>query len=408
MRLLRSAKMSASALLGNRVRTALALSAVAVGVSAVVLTSAIGAGTREEVLRKTESMGANLLVVRPAQIKTSAARKAISGVVTTLKPEDSSAIETLGSVAEAVPGVERTLKVKFGNNVTSALVLGTSPPYLEVSRLQIRQGRFFDDGDNRMARRVAVLGARVAENLFDLEDPIGHEMRVRGLPFEVIGVLQGKGVMADGSDQDNQVMIPIRTALRRVFNSTWLNPIFISALDAGQLDTAETEIAALLRERHHLPTRNKPDDFVIQNKIRVLGAQKQIADSLGQLSIALAAVSLLIGGTGILAVMLMSVKERTGEIGLRMAIGARPGDILLQFLFEAIALAAGGWVVGLALGAMAATVIAFSTTWKIAVSTELVFATLGLVVAAGLLFGAYPARKASLMPPIRALLVKSR
>jgi len=406
MKLLRSLRTSATALFAHKVRTTLALASVAVGVAAVVVTGSIGMGAKREVLRKTDSMGANLLVVRPALVKNSAVRKQIRGVVTTLKLEDYEAIGQLPLVEEAVPGAENTLTVKAGSRAMSAMVLGTTSPYKEVSHFQLQQGRFLEEDDNRNARRVAVVGARVDETLFEGQNAIGQDIRIRGVPFEIIGVLKAKGVLADGSDEDNQVLIPIQTALRRVFNLTWLNPVFVSVRDSKKMGEAETEIVELLRDRHRLEASGKANDFSIQNKIKVLAAQKELADSLTLLTTGLAAVSLLVGGAGILALMLMSVKERTGEIGLRMAVGARPYDILVQFLLEATLLALGGWAAGIAIGALGAKVVALETSWKVAASPEVVLATLGMALMTGLGFGAYPARRASLMPPIQALLVE--
>ena len=406
MRLLRGLRLSTRALFAQKVRTTLALASVAVGVAAVVVTGAIGTGAEKEVLRQTESMGTNLLVVRPAQIKSSAARKQIRGVVTSLKPEDYEAIRELAPVEEAVPGAEGTLIVKAGSDAMSAMVLGTTSPYIEVCRFRLQRGRFLDDEDNRNARRVTVLGARVNDTLFDGQDAIGHDIRIRGVPFEIIGVLEAKGVLADGSDEDNEVLIPIRTALRRVFNSTWLNPVFVSVRNPGEMAETENAIAKLLRDRHRLEPTGKPDDFSIQNKTKVLAAQKQVAESLNLLATSLAAISLFVGGAGILALMLMSVKERTGEIGLRIAVGARPRDILLQFLMEATFLAVGGWAVGITFGTLGAAVLAFATRWKVAMSPEQVLVTLGMVLTTALGFGAYPARKASLVPPIEALQVE--
>jgi putative ABC transport system permease protein len=250
---------------------------------------------------------------------------------------------------------------------------------------------------------VAVLASRVDENLFGDENPIGQEIRVRGIPFEVIGVLESKGVQADGSDEDNRVIIPIRTALRRVFNSTWLNPVFISVRSPAEMDAARAQISGLLRERHQLTDYNRADDFSIQDKTKVLATQRQLAETLTFVATSLAGASMVVGGTGILALMLMSVKERTGEIGLRIAVGARPKDVLVQFLLEALFLAAGGWGIGMLLGVVVALAIARTTAWKIAVSSSLILTTLGIIIVTGLLFGAYPARKAALMPPNRAL-----
>jgi putative ABC transport system permease protein len=287
-----------------------------------------------------------------------------------------------------------------------AMVLGTTPNYLEIGNFRLLEGRFLDADDNSAALRVAVLGARIDQTLFSEDDPVGRDIRIRGDSFEVIGVLNAKGVLADGSDEDNFVFIPIRTALRRVFNSTWLNPIFISVRQPQEMDAATAEIGNLLRIRHRLAQQGKPDDFSIQNPAKTLAMQKQAADSLGLLTDGLAAGSLVVGGVGILAIMLMSVKERTGEIGLRMAVGARPRDILVQFLLEATLLSLGGWLVGMALGTVGTTAIAFGTSWEVAAPGKAILTSLAMAITTGLGFGAYPARRASLLPPIQALHVE--
>jgi putative ABC transport system permease protein len=384
-------------------RVSLVLSSVAMGVAAVVLTSALGKGAEVEVRRGIEGLGTNLLVVRPAPVKRLVARKTVQGLQTSLEVGDAEAIAELALVEAAVPGTDGALRVKAGNSAVVTSVLGTSPAFPEVRRFRVRSGRFFDTEDERTARRVAVLGARIEERLFPGEDPVGHSIRIRGVPFEIIGVFEAKGVQADGSDEDNQVVIPLRTALRRVFNTTWISTVFVSVRDPARMEDAEAEIAALLRERHQLERTGKPDDFAVQNKTRFLAAQQETIGSLTLLTTGLAALALLVGGTGILALMLLSVKERTGEIGLRRAVGARPRDILVQFLAEAAVLALGGWLAGVACGALGAGAFAFGTEWKVAVPVEALLASLVMASVTGLGFGAFPARKASLLPPIQAL-----
>ena len=403
MRILRALHVSIRGLLAHRMRASLAVSSVAAGVVAVIVTGAIGQGAKQEVLRQTEIIGTNLLVVRPAQVSNSAARKDLRGVVPTLKLDDYEAISQLSRVSAAVPGFESSVTVKADNLSMSAMVLGTTAPYLEVCRFRLHRGRFITEDDDLRANRVAVLGARVDETLFAESSAIGQQIRIRNVPFEIVGVLEAKGVLADGSDEDDRIVIPIRTALRRVFNSRWLNPIFISVRDVTEMDDTRSDVNALLRERHGLDQRNKSDDFSIQDKTKVLAARKQLADSLTLLATGLAASSLVVGGAGILALMLMSVKERTAEIGLRMAMGAKPKDILLQFLLEATSIAAGGWLAGMVLAAVATVTVSRVTSWTTSISSGLVFTTLTIVVASGLIFGAYPARKASLMLPIEAL-----
>ncbi len=397
---------SIRSLFAHKVRASLAAFSVAAGVVAVVLTSAVGTGAKEAVLQETAKMGSNLLAVRPSQVNSAAARKELSGVVTTLGLEDYAMIAELPEVADAAPGAEATLTVKLGDGSMSALVLGTTPNYMKVGNFQLHEGRFLDAEDNKAALRVAVLGARIDQTLFGKDDPIGREIRIRGDSFKVIGVLNAKGILADGSDEDNLVLIPIRTALRRVFNSTWLNPVFVSVRRPQEMEAAVAQIGNLLRIRHRLAQQGKADDFSIQDPAKALATQKQVADSLNLLSTGLAAGALVVGGIGILAIMLMSVKERTAEIGLRMAVGARPRDILNQFLLEATLLSLGGWLVGMAFGAIGATAIAFFTSWRIAAPVKAIFASLALAITTGLGFGAYPARRASLLPPIQALLVE--
>ena len=406
MKLLRGLGISTRALFARKMRAALALASIAVSVAAIVVLSSIGTGAKKEILRQTDRTGTNLLVVRPAQVKNLVARKQIRGVVTTLTQADYDAIKQLAPVGAAIPGMENQLTVKAGRDSMSVRVLGTTAQYLRVCRFQIGRGRFLDDEDNRLSRRVAVLGARVDKELFPRDSAIGQDIRIRGVPFKVIGVLQTKGILPDGSDQDNQVLIPIRTALRRVFNLNWLNPVFVSVRDPGTMTEAETDITHLLRVRHRLEASGKPDDFSIQNMTRALAMQQRMADTLTAVSLGLAGISLLVGGIGILALMLMSVKERTGEIGLRMAVGARPADILFQFLAEAILLAMGGWFMGLILGLAGAAMFAIFAQWNIAISPQMMLLSLGTVMTAGIGFGAYPARKASLIPPVRALQVE--
>jgi putative ABC transport system permease protein len=394
---------SLRALAAHRLRVALALASVAIGVAALLLTSGIGGGARAEVLRGIDAMGTTLVIVRPAPVKRLAARRTVRGVVTSLELEDYDAILGLGAVAGAAPGAEAMVRVKANGQAMVTNVVGTSPSFPQVRRFRIRAGRFFEADDDRRGRRVAVLGARVDQSLFQGDDPLGQAIRIRGVPFEVVGVLEAKGVVAYGSDEDNQVVVPIRTALRRVFNRTWLSAVYASVRDPAMIEQGEGQIRELLRDRHGLGDGGKPDDFAIQSQARVVALQGETARSLTLLTTAMGAIALLVGGTGILALMMLSVKERTGEIGLRMAVGATPGDILLQFLIEASLLALAGWVAGVVAGGLGGAAIAYGTEWRIAVPREALVQSLGMAVLTGLGFGALPARKASRMPPIQAL-----
>ena len=403
MKLLRTLRISIRGLFAHKVKAMLALASIAAGVAAVIVTGAIGAGAKERVMRETEEMGANLLVVRPAEVEAFAARNRIRGLVTTLTLDDSRAIAQLPWVADSVPGVENSVTVKSGDAAVSAMILGTTPRYLDVCRFSVRFGRFVTDDDSATSLRVAVLGARINEMLFNQANSVGRQILIRNIPFQVIGVLNPKGVLADGSDEDDRIVIPIRTALRRVFNQTWLNPIFVSVGDLASMDQVGIQIAELLRERHELNERTQSNDFAIQDRAKVLATQRNLAQTLSLLAAGLALASLVVGGVGVLALMLMSVNERTTEIGLRIALGAESKDILLQFLLESVGLAAGGWFAGAVLGTTVTLIIARATLWAATIPPQLFFMTFGIMIGCGLLFGAYPARKASLMTPITAL-----
>jgi putative ABC transport system permease protein len=400
MRVRRSIGPSLKALLAHRVRASLAMASVTAGVAAVVVTSAIGAGAEADIRRQIEGIGANLLVVRPAQVKRVVARKEVTGTVTTLRLDDFEAIAALEPVSDAIPGIEAAVKVKAGASAMNTKVLGTAPEFPAVRRFDIARGRFFDAEDDRTAERVAVLGARVADAVF-AGNPVGQTIRIRGIPFAVIGVLAPKGNVA-GGDEDNQVVVPIRTALRRLFNVAWLTTIFVNVADSRGMADAEREISAVLRERHRIEL-DQPQDFEVQNATMFLALQQETARMLGQVTTGVAAIALVVGGTGVLALMLLSVKERTEEIGLRMAVGAQPRDILIQFLFEATVLAMGGWLGGIVLGFAGATAVALSTSWNVAAPLEMLLVSLGMAMTIGLGFGALPARRASLIPPIQAL-----
>ncbi|MEW6364813.1 MAG: ABC transporter permease [Acidobacteriota bacterium] len=402
MRLRRGFALSVRALTAHRVRAGLATASVAIGVASVLVTSALGQGARDAVLRDVGAMGANLLLVRPAQLGTLVARREVRGRVTSLRAEDCEEIAALACVREAAPGSERDMRIKVGPRSMDALVMGTGAAFRSLRGLTLSSGRFFDPAENDAAERVAVLGARVADTLFPGQRPIRESLRINGIPFQVVGVLAARGVLADGSDEDGNVFVPIRTALRRLFNTTSLSEVFVAAAHPDRMEEAEQEIRRLLRDRHRLAA-GRPDDFDIQNQAKLLAVRAAVADSLTLLATGLAGVSLVVGGIGVLAVMLLSVKERTAEIGLRMALGARPADVFTQFLVEASALALGGWVAGAAAGGLGAATLAIATSWTVGAPRAGLVASFAVTVLTGVAFGALPARKAARMVPIDVL-----
>ena len=401
MRLGRSLTISLRALLATRLRAALALASIGVGVAAVTVTAALGAGAREQVLQRLDTMGTNLLVVRPEQVRLIAARKTVRGVVTTLRVEDYLAISTLDGVELAAPGVEGSARIKAGPRTTNASVFGTTAPCSVIRHFTVASGRFIDVDDELDARRVAVLGARVATSLFGTADPLGQPVAIRGVLFDVVGVLAPKGVSADGSDQDGQVILPARTVLRRWLNVTSLSEVFVRVRRADEMDAVQGRIVNLLRERHRIG--DGTPDVAVQNTSRLLTFQQRAADSLDLLTGGLGMLSLLTGGAGIIALMFLSVRERTTEIGLRMAVGARQVDILAQLLIESTALALAGWLAGLLTGTAIAAGLAAATTWPLALPGAAVVASFVLALATGVVFGSLPARRASRLSPIEAL-----
>lgn len=402
MRRWRALTRSVRSLFAHRVRTALTIGSMGVGVCGVLLTSAVGTGAEAEVRRGIEAVGRNLLVVRPAQVRRSAARKKLAGVVSSLRLEDYAAIAALPVATEAAPGIDGSVRLGAGAGVYPAGLLGTAPSLARLRGFRVHSGRFFDEDDDERAARVAVLGARLARTLFGEEDAVGREVRLRGLPFEVIGVLEPIGLQADGGDQDGNVFVPTRTALRRVFNTTWLTTVFVAVEDRARMRAAEAAIRALLRERHRLAPA-AADDFDVQDQARVLAMQQEAIGSLTLLTGGLAAVAMVVAGAGILALMLLSVKERTAEIGLRMAVGARPVDVFVQFLGEATVLALGGWAAGAAAAVAGGAAVAFGTEWRIAFPAAAAVGSLAVALVTGLGFGALPARRAAQLPPIEAL-----
>jgi putative ABC transport system permease protein len=404
MRLGLNLKISRKQLIAHKMRTFLALLGIIIGVSAVILMVSVGKGAQKTVLSRINDMGTNLLVVNAGQIRRFAGRREIRGTAATLTLADAEAVlENSLSVNRAAPVQSKKMQVKYGNYSSNTTITGTTPAYQQVRNFQVAEGEFFSEEENTAGIRAAVLGRSVWRNLFEGEDPLGEIIRIGRVPFEVIGVMESKGVDLSGVDQDDQIFIPIRTAMRRVFNLTYISSINIEAVSKEKMDAATEEVRELLRERHRLDRLDKPDDFTIQSQADLLDAEKETTETFTALIGSIAAVSLLVGGIGILAIMLMAVKERTNEIGLRMSVGASRKDILVQFIFEAAILGIGGGTAGILTGIAGAVIIGAATEWPTAVSWPSIALSFGFSLIVGLFFGVYPARKASLLDPIVAL-----
>ena len=403
MKLRRHLRSTLHPFLAYPLRTALALSGIAVGVAAFVVARAIGDGAELEMTRAVEALGTDLLLVKPLPIKPQVARRQFAGWATTLQPEDVAAIAALPKVRAVAPAIEDSVRVKAGRASVKTKVRGTTTDYRSLRRFNLAAGRFLTADDERAVRRVAVLGASVARELFPAGDAVGRELRIRGVPFEIVGTLAPKGATTDSADQDNQVLVPLATALRRVFNARWLTSAYVGVVEPAVVEEAEAAVTALLRARHRRGVGAGADDFAVQSTAKTRAIQNELTASLGRYGTGLALIALVVGGAGMLALMLLSVRERTGEIGLRMAVGAQPRAILLQFLAESCLLALTGWAAGCALGGIGVATVACGTGWTLDLSLNATAATLALAVGIGIGFGAIPAVRATRIPPLLAL-----
>jgi putative ABC transport system permease protein len=365
---------------------------------------AIGNGAQKEVLNKIESMGTNLIVVNAGQVQKTSGRQQIRGTVTTLTIEDADILASeCPAVSKATPVQTKMLLVKWGNLSSNTTITGTTSDYQTVRNFYIERGTFFTEEENKASVRYAVLGQTVVKNLFGKNDPIGETLRIGRVPFKIIGIMESKGTDLNGVDQDDQIFIPVQTALRRVFNLTYINTINLQVLSSSEMDVAIKQISVVLRERHRLDKFNKPDDFTVQNQVELLETQKETTDTFTALIVSVASISLIVGGIGILAIMLIAIKERIKEIGLRMAVGATRKDILLQFIIEASILSVGGGVIGIFIGVFIAIVTSIATEWTLSISIPSIVYSFLFSLAIGLFFGVYPARKASMLDPIESL-----
>lgn len=402
MKLIRGTRIALKTLTRHKLRTGLAILGIVIGVCAVIVMVAIGDGAEAEVLAKIEAMGTDLVMVTAGQVKIIAGRERQTGNVTTLTLRDLKAIsDEARYVQEIAPAQGKKMLVKYDTLTTTTTITGTTESVLLIRNLTLEQGRFFTIEEESTLQRVAVLGRTVAHNLFDNHNPVGETIRIGQVRFEVIGVLSEKGPDLVGGDQDDVIYIPISTALRRLFNLTYINAILARAKGGDTVDQAAAEIGAILRDRHRLGER--PDDFTIQSQTEIIKTAKETSRTFTDLLSAVAGISLLVGGVGILAIMLISIKERTREIGVRRAVGARRQEILLQFLVESLVLSVSGGLVGILLGIAIALGASYLTTWPLRLSWPAIAISFGFSALIGVLFGVYPAAKAARLDPIEAL-----
>jgi putative ABC transport system permease protein len=403
MKLIKGTRIALKTLGAHKMRTALAVIGIVIGVSAVVLMVAIGRGAQESVLKKIQGLGTNLIIVTAGKVRIIAGRPRQTGNTTSLTVRDAEALASESSaIADTAPFQGRKYLVKYGEASTNTIVSGTTPDFPEIRNFRPAAGRFFTDDEVKASMRVAVLGRTVVRNLFEDRAVIGETIRIKNVPFEVIGVLEEKGVNAIGQDDDDQILVPITTVMHRLMNVIYVNSVYVAARDVSLMDKAVNDIGAILRERHHLKP-GKDDDFSIQNQMDILRAEQETSETFTMLLGGIAAISLLVGGVGILAIMLISIKERTREIGLRRAVGARRKDILLQFLMEALVLSIAGGIIGVAIGIAGSVITGWTTELPTSVSALSVIVAFLFSAAIGLFFGIYPAKKAAELDPIHAL-----
>ena len=399
-------KVAVRALLRNKLRSFLTTLGVVIGVAAVIAMVAIGEGAKRKVEQTFEAMGTNLLVVVPGSAATGGMMGG-AGSKATLTWGDLAAIRgELKAVHAAAPVLRAAVVLQSGDQNWTTATIGTSPDYLAIRNWRLARGRGLDAGDVDGAAKIVLLGQTVVDHLYGPGfDPVGRSLGIQRVPFQVVGVLAKKGQSPMGQDYDDVAIIPYTTFNTKVqagLGKFIGGAIFVSATGAGETTRAQAEIADLLRDRHHLAA-GAEDDFQVRNLAEIAAAQQQSTGVLTTLLAAIAVVSLLVGGIGIMNIMLVSVTERTREIGVRMAVGARSWDVLAQFLSEALGLALAGGVLGIGLGLLAAGQLAAHYHWPMLVHFDVILISVGFSALVGVGFGLYPARKASRLDPIEAL-----
>jgi putative ABC transport system permease protein len=402
-----SIRIAFRALTMNKLRSALTMLGIVIGVASVIATVAIGSGATQRIQDQIASIGSNIIIVTPGSTTSSGLRLGSGNAVTLSETDAKELAAQCPDVALAAPLVRGGAQVVYGNNNWATAIYGATPDYLTIRDLSVSDGAEFTQQDVDSANKVAVLGKTPVDNLFGGADPIGQTIRIKDVPFTVVGVLTPKGQSSQGQDQDDVILLPISTAKRKVLgvnaaNADAVNTIMMQAKSGPQIPAAQEEAEALLRQRHHLQAA-EDDDFSIRNLEELFAAQEASSHIMAIMLAAVASVSLVVGGIGIMNIMLISVRERTREIGLRQALGAKTRDILTQFLVEAVTLSIAGGFVGIVLGVAASALVSRLAGWATAVGPSAVLLAVFFSALVGISFGYYPARKAAYLDPIEAL-----
>jgi putative ABC transport system permease protein len=386
----------------NKIRSFLTMLGIIIGVSAVIAMMAVGTGAQESIKQQIASLGTNVILIFPGSFNQGGVRSG-TGTSASLTPEDLIAIQTqCPSVALATPSVRDGAQIVYQEQNWRASIIGATPEYFSIRSWPVSSGQYFTDADVRGATKVCMIGQTIADNLFKGNDPVGSIIRIRKMPFKIVGVLAVKGQSAQGSDQDDIIIAPYTTVQKKMSGQTYLGNILASAISEDAMQDAQNQITELLRVRHKLQLWDE-NDFTVRSQTEIATAAQSTSQVLTILLASIASISLIVGGIGIMNIMLVSVTERTKEIGIRMAIGATGKNILMQFLIEAIVLSLLGGLIGVILGVLSSNLISVLAGWTTVVSPLSIILAFAFSAAVGIFFGMYPARKAAQLNPIDAL-----
>ena len=398
-------KIALRAINTNKLRSFLTMLGIIIGVAAVIAMIAIGEGSKESIQSNIASMGSNMISINPGADRRAGGVRQDASAMETLKLKD---YELLASEAKLIKAISPTVssggQCIFGNNNTPSSMYGVSIGYLDIRQLKVEEGEMFTEEDIRTSAKVCVIGKTVADNLFTKgEDPVGRVIRFKSIPFRVVGVLKSKGYNTFGMDQDNLILAPYTTVMKRIMAITYLNSISVSALSEEYTEDAIEELTTLLRQSHKLREGIDEDNFNIHSQKEMMEMMNSTADVMTTLLLCVACISLIVGGIGIMNIMYVSVTERTKEIGLRMSVGARGIDILAQFLIEAVFLSVTGGIIGVVVGCLISNAVASIAQWPVSIQPWSIMLSFAVCTFTGIFFGWYPAKKAANLDPIEAL-----